>query len=133
MSFEAVLGKNKTKIRNKEVFLLAVCCDAWLSFEFDAVKASRRPVFSHSCTRVLRCSRWELPATRFEDKKTSGLSRKSGGLFAVSCQLFAESCLLSFPSSLHAPALSSASRAVRDQVRAFSRFLIFSFTLRLRS
>ena len=133
MFFEVVLDKNKTKIRNKEVFLFLVCCDAWLPFEFNAVKASWRPVFSHSCTRVLRCGRRELSATWFGDKKTSGLSRKSGGLFAVSCQLFAESSLLSFPSSLHAPSLSSTSRAVRDQVRAFCRFLIFFFTLRLRS
>ena len=106
MFFEVVLDKNKTKNRNKEVFLFLVCCDAWLPFEFNAVKASRRPVFSHSCTRVLRCGRRELSATWFGDKKTSGLSRKSGGLFAVSCQLFAESSLLSFPSSLHAPRIA---------------------------
>ena len=126
MFFEVVLDKNKTKIRNKEVSLFLVCCDAWLPFEFNAVKASRRPVFSHSCTRVLRCGRRELPATRFGDKKTSGLLPKNGGLFVVSCQLFAESSLLPFSSSFHAPRIAVLlARCTRSGTRTQSISDIF--------
>ena len=119
--FEAVLGKNKTEIRNKEVFLFLVYCDAWLPFEFNAVKAGWRPVFSHSCARLLRRGRRELSATWFGYGKTSGLSRKSGGLFVVSCRLFAESCLLSFPSSLHASRIAVLlARCTRSSTRTQS-------------